>query len=191
MASSLEAPALPGASGAPAASTSALPEIVPGVYRSGNFAMRVEQASLVNTTNPSRQVILHSNITITYFNTGTEPIAFILVDPWQTMNVALDNGLRLEARGNDNDGITHCRRNDLAQCRVANADGYTQLDPGTSVSVNYRLINMYDRENPAVPALPTVQTGNYVINVHVIEGGSDRTVQGSLVNTPLRNGVQL
>ena len=27
--------------------------------------------------------------------------------------------------------------------------------------------------------------------VHVIEGGSDRTVQGSLVNTPIRNGVQL
>ena len=25
----------------------------------------------------------------------------------------------------------------------------------------------------------------------VIEGGADRTVQGSLLNTPIRNGVQL
>lgn len=189
---SLEAPALPGASEAPAAASAPeLPPIQPGVYYNGNFAMRVEQASLLNTTNASRQVILHSNITVTYFNTGSEPMAFILVDPWDSMNVVLDNGMRLNAHRAQNDGVTHCGRNALAQCRVANANGYTQLDPGASVSVNYKLINTYAPDNVALPTIPSIQTGNYVINVHVIEGGGDRTVQASLLNTPLRNGVQL
>jgi hypothetical protein len=153
--------------------------------------MRVEQASLLNTTNPSRQVILHANITVTYFNTGAEPIAFILLDPWDSMNIVLDNGLRLDTRRIDNDGIAMCTTRQLAQCRVAEADSYTQLAPGATVSVNYHLINTYGRDNPSVSTIPSIATGNFVLNTHVIEGGADRTVQASMLNTPLRNGVQL
>lgn len=156
--------------------------------------MRVEAARLTHTRDNSNQVWLAATMTVSFFNTGTTPMSLILPSRYESIDLALDNGLTLTPSRQVNHttdlGLSACAGS-LASCRDTTPDAFTQLDPGASVSLNFTLRDIYRANDPNLPSIPSVQQGNLAMRLHVIEGAADRIVQASFLNTPLQNGVRL
>lgn len=170
--------------GAPAAVAAAappapLPSAEPGVYRNGNFAVRVESSTLVNDDG---YLVLRT--TLSFHNTGPEPMTVALLAPSRTMSVAFDNGVVIAPRTN---APMSCAYSE-SDCRAKNPEVYTQIDSNASVSANFNLIHRLAKEQLA--ALPSIKTGNLVLRMHVVEGSGSRVVQASILNLPVRNEIQ-
>jgi hypothetical protein len=157
-----------------------LPQIEPGVYRNGNFAVRVENAVL---TKDNRYAYLTT--TLSFHNTSAEPMSILLVRG-QQMTIALDNGMVLGSGFTGSFTMGNCRQGDIAVCR-GYPNEFTQIDPGSfaSSSFSFRLDNL--NAPAAQQTIPQVRAGTLNLRMLVIEGQTDRVVQVSLLNTPLTN----
>ena len=177
------APGTPGGGQATTQPAAPLPTVEPGVFRVGNFAARVEGATLSRGSADSGSAKL--SFTLTLFNTGAEPISLISMNPNHSNTSALlDTGLSMSTNGGA-PGLLECFRNEPSGCRESDVAKYTQIDPGGSSTVNVELFAYTPSDQ--IAALPQVKTATYSMRLHLLQGATvDRPVQLSISGIPVR-----